>query len=90
MTVLSFTAKKGLDPVEKLLPHFHPLLHCVESNALTNMKLKLQLFPIDDGTRRALEMVSTKMDYADNFVAEEIQVLTFLKRWHATVDPGHW
>ncbi|KAJ6968606.1 TSL-kinase interacting protein 1-like isoform X1 [Populus alba x Populus x berolinensis] len=48
--------KKGLDPVEKLLPHFHPSLRCVESNALTNMKLKLQLFPIDDGTRRALEM----------------------------------
>ncbi|KAJ6871069.1 TSL-kinase interacting protein 1-like isoform X1 [Populus alba x Populus x berolinensis] len=48
--------KKGLDPIEKLLPHFHPSLRCVESNALTNMKLKLQLFPIDDGTRRALEM----------------------------------
>ncbi|KAH8485201.1 hypothetical protein H0E87_026842, partial [Populus deltoides] len=32
------------------------LRRCVESNALTNMKLKLQLFPIDDGTRRALEM----------------------------------
>lgn len=27
---------------------------------LTSMKLKLQLFPIDDITRRALEMVSTK------------------------------
>ncbi|KAJ6316279.1 hypothetical protein OIU78_019542 [Salix suchowensis] len=48
--------KKHLDPVEKLHPHFHPLLHCVESNAHTNTKLKLQLFPIDDGTRRALEM----------------------------------
>jgi hypothetical protein len=39
------------------------------------MKLKLQLFPIDDGTRRALEMVSTKMDYVDNFEVEEVQVV---------------
>lgn len=29
----------------------------MESNINSSMKLKLQLFPIDDGTRRALEMV---------------------------------
>lgn len=32
----------------------------MESNINSSMKLKLQLFPIDDGTRRALEMVGTK------------------------------
>ncbi|CAK7343138.1 unnamed protein product [Dovyalis caffra] len=49
--------EKGLDSVENVLPHLPASsLHYVESNAHTNMKLKLQLFPIDDGTRRALEM----------------------------------
>ncbi|XP_034913829.1 TSL-kinase interacting protein 1 isoform X3 [Populus alba] len=49
--------QKGLDSVENVLPHLPAsLLHYVESSAHNNMKLKLQLFPIDDGTRRALEM----------------------------------
>ncbi|XP_050228127.1 TSL-kinase interacting protein 1 isoform X2 [Mercurialis annua] len=45
-------------PVEKGLPPLSAFSqnHYAESNAYTNMKLKLQLFPIDDGTRRALEM----------------------------------
>lgn len=47
--------EKGVPP----LPAFSQN-HYVGSNAQTNMKLKLQLFPIDDGTRRALEMVSMK------------------------------
>ncbi|XP_015574876.1 TSL-kinase interacting protein 1 isoform X2 [Ricinus communis] len=48
--------QKSPDPVEKglrPLPSFSQN-HCVDS--YTNIKLKLQLFPIDDGTRRALEM----------------------------------
>ncbi|KAI5584897.1 hypothetical protein BDE02_06G111900 [Populus trichocarpa] len=49
--------QNGLDSVENVLPHLPAsLLHYVESSAHNNMKLKLQLFPIDDGTRRALEM----------------------------------
>ncbi|WCJ34493.1 TSL-kinase interacting protein 1 [Euphorbia peplus] len=46
------------DPIENNLLPSLPVFsqnHYVESNALANMKLKLQLFPIDDGTRRALE-----------------------------------
>ena len=61
MIVLSFPGQKGLDSVENVLPHLPAsLLDYVESSAHNNMKLKLQLFPIDDGTRKALEMVSTK------------------------------
>ncbi|KAJ6742542.1 CRAMPED PROTEIN [Salix viminalis] len=49
--------QKGLDSVENVLPHLPAsLLDYVESSAHNNMKLKLQLFPIDDGTRKALEM----------------------------------
>ncbi|KDP29153.1 hypothetical protein JCGZ_16542 [Jatropha curcas] len=51
-------AQKSPDQIENILPSV-PVFsqnHYVESNAHTNMKLKLQLFPIDDGTRRALEM----------------------------------
>ncbi|XP_042945909.1 TSL-kinase interacting protein 1-like isoform X3 [Carya illinoinensis] len=50
--------QKGSNPVSKVLPPFPTYSHnlFVENNVLTSMKLKLQLFPIDDGTRRALEM----------------------------------
>ncbi|KAJ6746691.1 CRAMPED PROTEIN [Salix koriyanagi] len=49
--------QKRLDSVENLLPHLPAsLLDYDESSAHNNMKLKLQLFPIDDGTRKALEM----------------------------------
>uniref|UniRef100_A0A2C9V8E6 Uncharacterized protein n=1 Tax=Manihot esculenta TaxID=3983 RepID=A0A2C9V8E6_MANES len=49
---------KSPDPMEKGVPPLPAFSqnHYVGSNAQTNMKLKLQLFPIDDGTRRALEM----------------------------------
>ncbi|XP_065855826.1 TSL-kinase interacting protein 1 isoform X2 [Euphorbia lathyris] len=49
---------KSHDPIEKDLPSLLVFSqnHYVESNAHANMKLKLQLFPIDEGTRRALEM----------------------------------
>lgn len=56
-----------------MLPPLPASLHqYVESNAHNIMKLKLQLFPIDDCTRRALEMVSTKTNYVDNFDVEEV------------------
>ncbi|KAG7960400.1 hypothetical protein I3843_10G121500 [Carya illinoinensis] len=50
--------QKGSNPVSKVLPPFPTYSHnlFVENNILTSMKLKLQLFPFDDGTRRALEM----------------------------------
>lgn len=50
--------QKDSDPVGKVLPPLPTFSHnlFVESNVLTSMKLKLQLFPIDDITRRALEM----------------------------------
>lgn len=48
--------QKGLDLVEKPpLPSVTPQSFFVESN-MHNAKLKLQFFPIDDGTRRAMEM----------------------------------
>lgn len=37
---------------------------CGESNTQMSAKLKLQLFPIDDSTRRALEMVRGKWNYS--------------------------
>ncbi|KAJ9184320.1 hypothetical protein P3X46_004055 [Hevea brasiliensis] len=54
----SMAEHKSPDPIEKDLPPLPAFAqnHYVESNTQTNMKLKLQLFPIDDGTRRALEM----------------------------------
>ncbi|XP_062117291.1 TSL-kinase interacting protein 1 [Humulus lupulus] len=50
--------KKSSDPAGQVLfslPNF-PQNPFAESNINSSMKLKLQLFPIDDGTRRALEM----------------------------------
>ncbi|KAG8648553.1 TSL-kinase interacting protein 1 isoform X3 [Manihot esculenta] len=49
---------KSPDAIEKGLPSLPSFSqnHYVEVNAQTNIKLKLQLFPIDDDTRRALEM----------------------------------
>jgi hypothetical protein len=73
--VLSFPGQNGLDSVENVLPHLPAsLLHYVESSAHNNMKLKLQLFPIDDGTRRALEMVSTKRNNVDDFDVEVLVI----------------
>ncbi|KAG7960413.1 hypothetical protein I3843_10G121600 [Carya illinoinensis] len=48
----------GSNPVSTVLPPLPTFSHnlFVDNNILTSMKLKLQLFPFDDGTRRALEM----------------------------------
>ncbi|KAJ8753977.1 hypothetical protein K2173_001875 [Erythroxylum novogranatense] len=48
--------QSSLEPVEKALPPLPSQNNHVDSNVHNNMKLKLQLFPIDDATRRALEM----------------------------------
>lgn len=52
--------EKSSEPVGNISPpplaNF-PQNHLVDGNAQNVLKLKLQLFPIDDGTRRALEMV---------------------------------
>lgn len=49
--------QKGFDTVEKVLPPLPSFSENIptESNTQTPVKLKLQLFPIDEGTRRALE-----------------------------------
>ncbi len=52
--------QKDPDPVGKVLsplPTFSQNVF-VENHILASMKHKLQLFPIDDGTWRALEMVT--------------------------------
>jgi hypothetical protein len=50
------------DPVDHVLPSLPtlPQNHFVDNNVQNIVKLKLQLFPIDEPTRRALEMVSTR------------------------------
>lgn len=50
--------QKDSDLAGKALPPLPPFSQnlFVDNNILTSMKLKLQLFPIDDNTRRALEM----------------------------------
>lgn len=49
--------QKDSDHVGNVLPPLPTFSqNFVENNILTSMKLKLQLFPIDDGTRRSLEM----------------------------------
>ncbi|KAB1223672.1 TSL-kinase interacting protein 1 [Morella rubra] len=50
--------QKDSDPVGAVLPPLPTFSHNLfaDNNMLPSMKLKLQLFPIDDGTRRALEM----------------------------------
>lgn len=52
--------EKCADPVGSVPPSL-PLLpqNCVDNNMQNLVKLKLQLFPIDDCTRRALERVRT-------------------------------
>lgn len=53
--------EKCADPVEHVLPlPTFPQNHSVDNNMPNSMKLKLQLFPIDEPTRRALEMVWMK------------------------------
>lgn len=52
-----FPGQETSDPVSTL-PTF-PQNPFVEGNTHSSVKLKLQLFPIDDGTRRALELVGT-------------------------------
>ncbi|CAN0926935.1 TSL-kinase interacting protein 1 [Linum grandiflorum] len=51
-------AERGLDPADKELVPLPVSSHhqTGDSNVCNNMKLKLQFFPIDDTTRRALEM----------------------------------
>ncbi|KAE9607720.1 hypothetical protein Lal_00014151 [Lupinus albus] len=50
--------EKCSDPVDQVLPSLpsFPQNHFVDNNVQSSMKLKLQLFPIDEPTRRALEM----------------------------------
>lgn len=57
--ILSFPEQNALESVDKAplpLPAITQNLFA-ENSAHTPVKLKLQLYPIDDGTRRALEMV---------------------------------
>uniref|UniRef100_A0A5B7ACY7 Putative TSL-kinase interacting protein 1 isoform X2 n=1 Tax=Davidia involucrata TaxID=16924 RepID=A0A5B7ACY7_DAVIN len=50
--------RQSFDPVGKDLPPLPTISKnlFIESNMQTSMKLKLQLFPIDEGTRKALEL----------------------------------
>ncbi|KAE9597877.1 putative transcription factor MYB/SANT family [Lupinus albus] len=50
--------EKCSGPVDHVLPSLptFPQIHFVDNNVQNSMKLKLQLFPIDEPTRRALEM----------------------------------
>ncbi|XP_019421270.1 PREDICTED: TSL-kinase interacting protein 1-like [Lupinus angustifolius] len=50
--------EKCSDPVDQVLPSLpsFPQNHFVDNNVQSTLKLKLQLFPIDEATRRALEM----------------------------------
>lgn len=59
---MSIPGEKCSDPADDVLPSLptFPQNHCVDNNVQNSMKLKLQLFPIDEPTRRALEMVSMK------------------------------
>ena len=52
--------EKGANPVVNVMPSLptFPQNHLVDNSVQNAVKLKLQLFPIDDHTRRALEMVS--------------------------------
>lgn len=54
--------EKCSDPADYVLPSLPtcPQNQFVDNNVNNIMKLKLQLFPIDEPTRRALEMVSIK------------------------------
>lgn len=54
--------EKCSDPADHVLPSLptFPQNNFVDNNVQNIMKLKLQLFPIDEPTRRALEMVSMK------------------------------
>jgi len=55
--------EKCSDPADHVLPSlptFPPQNHSVDNNVQNIVKLKLQLFPIDEPTRRALEMVSMR------------------------------
>jgi hypothetical protein len=54
--------EKCSDPADHVLPSLptFPQNHSVDNNVQNIVKLKLQLFPIDEPTRRALEMVSTR------------------------------
>uniref|UniRef100_A0A2P2LZH9 Uncharacterized protein MANES_09G067200 n=1 Tax=Rhizophora mucronata TaxID=61149 RepID=A0A2P2LZH9_RHIMU len=56
--VQGISAQKVPDPIEKVISPLDASFQysSVCSNVHTSMKLKLQLFPIDDGTRRALEL----------------------------------
>ena len=68
--------KKSSDPVEVL--HSLPTVSqnpITESSIYSSMKLKLQLFPIDDGTRRALELVGTENNYVEIINAERNEML---------------
>ena len=65
------STENGFDPVrtDPPLPTSSPNF-ANDNNTQTSTKLKLQLFPIEEGTRRALEMVSLKRSYATEFHVE--------------------
>lgn len=54
--------EKCSDLADHVLPSLRtfPQNHSVDNNVQNIVKLKLQLFPIDEPTRRALEMVSMR------------------------------
>lgn len=57
------------DPADYVLPSLAkcPQKQFVDNNVNNSMKLKLQLFPIDEPTRRALEMVSIKENQQESY-----------------------
>lgn len=55
------SGEKGMDPVGKVVPSSPTSIQNLSrENSAQTFKLKLQLFPIDETTRKALEMVGAK------------------------------
>lgn len=66
---IAFPERNSAVPVGNFLPPMPDFSQNIyaENNIHNSMKLKLQLFPIDDSTRRALEMVSSNITYIFKF-----------------------
>lgn len=67
------SGEKCFEPVEKdipTLPTSSPNSFAESNTQASVVKLKLQLFPIDEGTRRALELVSLRRCYPNKFDVE--------------------
>jgi len=69
-TLIFIPGEKCSDPTDYVLPSLPscPQNQFVDNN-VNSMKLKLQLFPIDEPTRRALEVVSIEKTYKHLTVA---------------------